>query len=36
MDMGHWEELESGNFSAKVALALGVVAAILAGVWIWF
>ncbi|TMO44470.1 succinate dehydrogenase, cytochrome b556 subunit [Pseudoalteromonas sp. S4389] len=36
MDMGHWEELESGNFSAKVAMALGVVAAILAGVWIWF
>jgi succinate dehydrogenase / fumarate reductase, cytochrome b subunit len=36
MDMGHWEELESGNLSAKIAMALGVVFAVLAGVWIWF
>ncbi len=34
-DMGCWEELESGNNSAKVALALWVITAILAGVWIW-
>ncbi|BBN81785.1 MULTISPECIES: succinate dehydrogenase, cytochrome b556 subunit [Pseudoalteromonas] len=34
-DMGHWEELESGNSSAKIAIALSVVVAILAGVWIW-
>ncbi|MCF2908281.1 MULTISPECIES: succinate dehydrogenase, cytochrome b556 subunit [Pseudoalteromonas] len=34
-DMGHWEELESGNTSAKIALALWVIVAILAGVWIW-
>ena len=34
-DMGHWEELESGNNSAKVALAIWVIVAILAGVWIW-
>ena len=34
-DMGHWEELESGNNSAKVALAFWIVVAILAGVWIW-
>jgi succinate dehydrogenase / fumarate reductase cytochrome b subunit len=36
MDMGHWEELESGNTSAKISMALGVVFAVLAGVWIWF
>ncbi len=36
MDMGHWEELESGKLSAKVALALWVVLAVLAGVWLWF
>lgn len=35
MDMGHWEELESGNLSAKVALALWLVTVVLAGVWIW-
>ncbi len=34
-DMGHWEELESGNNSAKIALAIWVIVAILAGVWIW-
>ncbi len=36
MDMGHWEELESGNASAKAALGLWVVVAVLAGVWVWF
>ena len=36
MDMGHWEELESGKLSAKVALAIWVVLAVLAGVWLWF
>ena len=35
MDMGHWEELESGNTSAKVAIALWLVTVVLAGVWIW-
>lgn len=35
MDMGHWEELESGNLSAKLAIAIWVVTVILAGVWIW-
>ncbi|WP_261626614.1 succinate dehydrogenase, cytochrome b556 subunit [Pseudoalteromonas holothuriae] len=34
-DMGHWEELESGNSSAIIAISLSVIAAILAGVWIW-
>ncbi|GHB76668.1 succinate dehydrogenase cytochrome b556 large subunit [Psychrosphaera saromensis] len=35
MDMGYWEELESGNLSAKLAIAIWVVTVILAGVWIW-
>ncbi|MBQ4877193.1 MULTISPECIES: succinate dehydrogenase, cytochrome b556 subunit [Pseudoalteromonas] len=34
-DMGHWEELESGNASAKIAIAIWVIVAILGGVWIW-
>ena len=36
MEMGYWEELESGNASAKAAIALWVVLAAAAGVWIWF
>ena len=36
MDMGHWEELESGNTSAKVTIALWIVLAVVAGVWLWF
>ena len=36
MDMGHWEELKSGNLSAKVAIAIWIVLAVLAGVWLWF
>ena len=36
MDMGHWEELESGNLSAKVSIALWLVVAVLAGVWLWY
>jgi succinate dehydrogenase / fumarate reductase, cytochrome b subunit len=36
MDMGHWEELKSGNLSAKVTIALWLVLAVLAGVWLWF
>ena len=35
MDMGYWEELESGNLSAKLAIAIWIVTVILAGVWIW-
>ncbi|MBU2882153.1 succinate dehydrogenase, cytochrome b556 subunit [Psychrosphaera sp. B3R10] len=34
MDMGYWEELESGNISAKVSIALWIVTVVLAGVWI--
>lgn len=35
MDLGYWEELVSGNISAKVVIALGVVWSVLAGVWLW-
>lgn len=35
MDMGHWEELESGNLSAKLAILIWLVTVVLAGVWIW-
>ncbi|NVK24611.1 MAG: succinate dehydrogenase, cytochrome b556 subunit [Gammaproteobacteria bacterium] len=35
MDMGYWEELESGNLSAKIAIAIWLVTVVLAGVWIW-
>jgi succinate dehydrogenase / fumarate reductase, cytochrome b subunit len=36
MDMGHWEELKSGNTSAVVTIGLWIVLAVLAGVWLWF
>jgi succinate dehydrogenase / fumarate reductase cytochrome b subunit len=35
MDMGYFEELGSGNASAKFVLALWAILAILAGVWLW-
>ena len=35
MDFGYCEELESGTLAAKITLASGVVATLLAGVWIW-
>lgn len=35
MDLGYWEELESGNLSAKVTIALGIILSVLAGVWLW-
>ncbi|MCC5880166.1 MAG: succinate dehydrogenase cytochrome b556 subunit [Idiomarina sp.] len=35
MDLGYWEELHSGNLSAKVVIALAVVLSVLAGVWLW-
>lgn len=35
MDLGMWEELESGNTSAVVTIVLAVVLAVLAGVWLW-
>lgn len=36
MDLGHWEELKSGNLSANVTIGLWIVLAVLAGVWVWF
>jgi succinate dehydrogenase / fumarate reductase cytochrome b subunit len=35
MDLGHGEELEAANNAAKFVIALAVVLAILAGVWVW-
>ncbi len=35
MDMGYFEELESGNQSAKVAFAATAVLSILAGILVW-
>ena len=35
MDMGFWEELDSGNASAKIAMALWVLATIGLGVVLW-
>jgi len=35
MDMGHWEELDSGNLSAQIAMGLWVVISIALGVLLW-
>ncbi|RUO33250.1 succinate dehydrogenase cytochrome b556 subunit [Aliidiomarina soli] len=35
MDLGYWEELGSGNLSAKAAIVLAIVLSVLAGVWLW-
>jgi succinate dehydrogenase / fumarate reductase cytochrome b subunit len=35
MDMGYWEELESGNTSARVVIGLWVVLTIVIGVVLW-
>lgn len=35
MDFGHGEEIDSANKAAKFVIALTVVLAVLAGVWIW-
>ncbi len=35
MDAGHFEELESGNASAKFIMALWLIITVLAGVWLW-
>ncbi|MFY0667472.1 MAG: succinate dehydrogenase, cytochrome b556 subunit [Alteromonas stellipolaris] len=32
MDLGHWEELESGNLSAKIAIALWILLTVVLGV----
>ncbi len=35
MDMGCWEELESGNASAKAIIALWIVLTVIVGVVLW-
>ena len=35
MDMGHWEELESGNLSANIAMGLWIIVTIVIGVVLW-
>lgn len=35
MELGYWEELYSGNLSAKIVIALAIVLSVLAGVWLW-
>lgn len=35
MDMGFWEELESGNTSANVAIGLWIVLTVVLGVVLW-
>ncbi|WP_438863112.1 succinate dehydrogenase, cytochrome b556 subunit [Neptunicella sp.] len=35
MDLGHWEELDSGNNSAKAIIVLWVVLTVVVGVILW-
>ncbi|MBY7837013.1 succinate dehydrogenase cytochrome b556 subunit [Vibrio fluvialis] len=35
MDLGHFEELDTGAMSAKVAFGATAVLSLLAGVWVW-
>ena len=35
MDLGHFEELASGNHSAKVIMILWLVISAIIGVWLW-
>jgi len=35
MDLGHFEELTSGNASAKLVMALWLVVTAVIGVWLW-
>ncbi len=35
MDSGRWEELQSGNASAKISFVLAIVVSVLAGIWVW-
>jgi len=35
MDMGYWEELDSGRISANISIALSVILSVLVGVWLW-
>ena len=35
MDLGHWEELESGNLSAQIVIGLWILLTVLTGVVLW-
>jgi len=35
MDMGYWEELDSGRTSAIVSIVLSILLSVLVGVWLW-
>ena len=35
MDSGRWEELQSGNTSAKISFVLAIVVSVLVGIWVW-
>ena len=35
MDLGHWEELESANLSANIAIGLWIILSIVLGVVLW-
>jgi len=35
MDLGHFEELASGNATAKLCMALWLIITIAVGVWLW-
>lgn len=35
MDLGHFEELASGNISAKIVMVLWFVLTLVVGVWLW-
>ncbi len=35
MDMGYFEELNSGRISAQIVFVLAIVLSVLAGVWLW-
>ena len=35
MDTGRWEELQSGNASAKISFVLAIAVSVLVGIWVW-
>ncbi|AXR08461.1 succinate dehydrogenase, cytochrome b556 subunit [Salinimonas sediminis] len=35
MDMGHWEEMKSGNLSAQAIIALWIILTVVLGVVLW-
>ena len=35
MDMGYWEELDSGRTSAVISIVLSILLSVLVGVWLW-